>query len=82
MDKMIPIKIPLLNANEPEALLVSLVCAEGTLVVQEQVLAVIETTKSTGEILAEKSGYLVGLRYSVGDTLPAGETLALYWRNT
>jgi len=76
MNKLTPIKIPLLNANEPEALLVSLMCVDGAPVAQDQVLAVIETTKSTGEILAEKSGFLVGLRYTEGDTLPAGETLA------
>ncbi|MEA3327379.1 MAG: NeuD/PglB/VioB family sugar acetyltransferase [Chloroflexota bacterium] len=76
MDKLSPIKIPLLNANEPEALLVSLEYSEGELVKQDQVVAVIETTKSTGEILAEKTGYLVGLRYMEGETLPAGEILA------
>ena len=41
MEKLTPIKIPLLNANEPEALLVSLMCAEGTQVAQDQILAVI-----------------------------------------
>ena len=76
MDKLTPIKIPLLNANEPEALLVSLAYSEGEPVKRDQVLAVVETTKSTGEILAEKSGYLVGLCFSVGETLPAGEILA------
>jgi sugar O-acyltransferase (sialic acid O-acetyltransferase NeuD family) len=76
MEKLTPIKIPLLNANEPEALLVSLMCAEGTQVAQDQILAVIETTKSTGEIMADKPGYLVGLCFGEGDTLPAGETLA------
>ncbi len=76
MDKLTPIKIPLLNTNEPDALLVSLECKEGAPVKQGQVLAVIETTKSTGDILADKAGYLVGLRYMEGETLPAGEVLA------
>ena len=76
MDKLIPIKIPLLNPNEPEALLASLEASEGDRLEPGQVLAVIETTKSTGEILADTAGYLVGLRYRAGETLPAGEVLA------
>jgi sugar O-acyltransferase (sialic acid O-acetyltransferase NeuD family) len=75
MDKLIPIKIPLLNPNEPEALLASLDVAEGVAVKQGQVLAVIETTKSTGEIEAEASGFLVGLQHAEGDTLQAGDVL-------
>ena len=74
--KLTPIKIPLLNPNEPEALLVSVNFKEGDPVESEQVLAVIETTKSTGEILVEEAGYLVGLRFQPGQTLAAGETLA------
>jgi sugar O-acyltransferase (sialic acid O-acetyltransferase NeuD family) len=75
MDKLIPIKIPLLNPNEPEALLASLAAAEGAELKPGQVLAVIETTKSTGEVEAEASGYLVGLRYTEGETLQAGDVL-------
>ena len=74
--KLTPIKIPLLNPNEPEALLVELAIKEGEAVEIDQVIAVIETTKSTGEIIAEAAGYLVGLRYHQGETLPAGEALA------
>lgn len=76
MDKLTPIKIPLLNPNEPEALLASLAVTEGTAIEAGQVLAVVETTKSTGEIQAEKGGYFVGLRYSEGETLQAGDVLA------
>jgi acetyltransferase EpsM len=76
MDKLTPIKIPLLNPNEPEALLACLVVTEGTAIEVGQVLAVIETTKSTGEVQAEKEGYFVGLRYREGDTLQAGDVLA------
>ena len=74
-EKLIPVKIPLLNPNEPEALLVSLEVEEGGSVEQGQVLAVIETTKSTGEVQAEADGYLVGVRFTPGDTLHAGEIL-------
>jgi len=76
MNNLTPIKTPLLNPNEPVVLLVSLECSEGGPVEKGQVLAVIETTKSTGEIYAEASGYLVGLRFSAGESLHAGDVLA------
>jgi sugar O-acyltransferase (sialic acid O-acetyltransferase NeuD family) len=76
MHKLTPIQVPLLNTNEPEALLVSLEVNEGKKVTPDQVVAVIETTKSTGEIRAESGGYLVGLRFAEGDTLHAGDVLA------
>ena len=76
MPKLIPIKTPRLNPNEAEALFVSLEVSEGDPIEKGQVVAVIETTKSTGEVEANNSGYLVGLRYKAGDTVRAGETLA------
>ena len=75
-EKLIPIRIPLLNPNESEALLASVEIEEGQPVEAGQVLALIETTKSTGEVLVEAGGYLVGLRYEPGTSLQAGEVLA------
>ena len=75
-EPLIPIRIPLINPNETEALLVSLEVKEGDKVEAGQVLALIETTKSTGEVPAEASGYLVGLRFEPGDSLQAGDVLA------
>ena len=75
-EKLIPIRIPLLNPNETEALLASVEIEEGQPVETGQVLALIETTKSTGEVLAEAGGYLVGLRFEPGISLQAGEVLA------
>ncbi len=75
IEKLIPIRIPLLNPNEPEALLASIEIEQGTQVSKGDVIALIETTKSTGEITAEADGYLVGLRFQPGDTLSAGEVL-------
>jgi sugar O-acyltransferase (sialic acid O-acetyltransferase NeuD family) len=75
-EKLIPIRIPLLNPNESEALLASVEVEEGQPVEAGQVLALIETTKSTGEVLAEAGGYLVGLRFEPGTSLQAGEVLA------
>jgi len=76
MEKLIPIKIPLLNPNEPEALLASLEVQDGAPVNAGDVLALIETTKSTGEVTAEADGFLVGVRFHEGETLNAGEVLA------
>jgi sugar O-acyltransferase (sialic acid O-acetyltransferase NeuD family) len=76
MEKLTPITIPLINPNEPEALLAALEVVEGDRVEPGQVLALVETTKSTAEILAEQAGYLVGLRYAEGETLHAGDVLA------
>lgn len=76
MAELIPIKVPLLNPNEPEALLASLEMGEGASVKVGDILALIETTKSTGEIAAEADGFLVGIRYKEGETVNAGDVLA------
>ena len=76
MNNLTPIKIPLLNANEPEALLASVEIKEGQAVEAGDLVAVVETTKTTGEVRAERSGFLVGLRFEPGSTLQAGEVLA------
>ena len=71
----IPIVVPLLNPNEPEALIVSLLIKEGQFVNKAEVLATFETTKSASELYAEKDGYIVGLRLSQGEIGRAGEIL-------
>jgi pyruvate/2-oxoglutarate dehydrogenase complex dihydrolipoamide acyltransferase (E2) component len=76
MQKLTPIKIPLLNPNEPEALLASITVEEGAAIEAGQVVAEIETTKSTGEVQAETGGFLVGLRFKEGEALQAGDVLA------
>ena len=75
-EKLIPIQVPLLNPNEKEALLVALEAAEGSAIAQDDVVAIVETTKSTGELTAPASGYLVGVRFQPGQTLVAGDVLA------
>jgi acetyltransferase EpsM len=70
-----PVLIPLLNPNEPEALLAELFVTEGQHVRQGEPLCVLETTKSTTELQAEVEGYIRGLRYSKGDAARAGERL-------
>jgi sugar O-acyltransferase (sialic acid O-acetyltransferase NeuD family) len=76
MSDLIPIKIPLLNPNEPEALIAAVEVEEGHALEAGDTIALVETTKSTAEIKAETSGYLVGLRFKEGETLQAGEVLA------
>lgn len=69
------ILIPLLNPNEPEAHLITLYVAEKQFVRQGDLLCTLETTKSTAELLAEKNGYILGLRVQAGQTVSAGEVL-------
>jgi acetyltransferase EpsM len=71
-----PIIIPLINPNEPGSLLASLHFTTGQQVKKGDSLCMLETTKSTLELTAERDGFLVGLAAEVGQTLQAGEVLA------
>ena len=71
----IPVIFPLLNPNEPEARLVALAVKEGQQVAKDDVLATLETTKSTADLPAEADGYVAGLQYREGDRVRAGERL-------
>ncbi len=75
MTQATPITIPLLNPNEPEALLAALHVREGEHVDPESEICTLETTKSTQVLTAETAGYIVGLRYAPGQTVRAGEVL-------
>ncbi len=75
---MKPIKIPLINPNEPEALLVSLYVNEGQQVFAGDVICTLETTKSTLELTAEGEGYIVGLRFGEGETVRANDVLGYF----
>jgi pyruvate/2-oxoglutarate dehydrogenase complex dihydrolipoamide acyltransferase (E2) component len=75
MTEPIPITIPLINPNEPEARLVALHVAPGQHVESGDMLCTLETTKSTVDLTAETDGYLVGLVFEVGQTVEAGEIL-------
>jgi acetyltransferase EpsM len=70
-----PVLIPLLNPNEPEALLVDLFITEGQLVAEGDLLCSLETTKSSAEMTAETGGYICGLRLAKGQPVRAGEIL-------
>jgi len=75
MSEAIPVRIPLLNPNEPEALLVDLHVDEGQLIAPGDLLCTLETTKSTAEVTAEAAGYITGLSFTTGQTVRAGELL-------
>jgi sugar O-acyltransferase (sialic acid O-acetyltransferase NeuD family) len=67
--------IPLLNPNEPEALLVDLYIQEGQAVATGDVLCTLETTKSAADLLAEAAGYVTGLKLRPGQAARAGDLL-------
>ncbi len=67
--------IPLLNPNEPEALLAGLSITEGQEVKAGDLLCTLETTKSASDLYAEQDGIVIGLRAQAGETLRAGDLL-------
>ncbi len=69
------VTIPLLNPNEPEALLAALHVKEGQQVAAGELLATIETTKSAADLQAEQAGFIAGLSLEAGQTVRAGEIL-------
>lgn len=75
MSALFSVLVPLVNTNEVDSQLVNLAVKEGQFVQKDALLAVFETTKSTFELLAEQSGYVLGLDFSEGDTLQVGERL-------
>ena len=75
MNSAIPITIPLLNPNEPEAFLSNLLIENGQLVSEGDILCTLETTKSALDLHAERNGYVVGLDIHQGLTVKAGELL-------
>ena len=75
MTEPIPITIPLINPNEPGALLAALHVVAGQHVSLGDKLCTLETTKSTLELEADASGYLVGLAFEIGQTVQAGDIL-------
>lgn len=69
----VPVTIPLLNPNEPEALLAALHIGAGQYVAAGTMLCTLETTKSTAELSAEVSGFVIGLCCQAGQTVRAGD---------
>lgn len=70
------IRVPLLNANEPEARLVQVHVKDGQAVKKGEKLFTIETTKATSEIEAPEDGFVRILAVE-GSTLVLGDKLAV-----
>ena len=70
------IRLPLLNANEPEARLVSIHVKDGQAVARGERLFTVETTKAASDIDAPESGF-VRILAAEGATLAVGERLAV-----
>ena len=75
MSEAIPITIPLINPNEPEAMLAGLFVSNGQHVQPGDLICTLETTKSAQDLHAESEGFIAGLQSTPGDSLQAGETL-------
>jgi len=75
MNETLAVLIPLLNPNEQEVAIAALHVVEGQPVTSGDVLCTIETTKSTADIVAERDGFVVNLRYKQGDITLAGNKL-------
>jgi sugar O-acyltransferase (sialic acid O-acetyltransferase NeuD family) len=69
------VTIPLLNPNEPDALVAALHVREGQHVSAGDLLATLETTKSAADLQAEQAGFIAGLYLSVGAIARAGDIL-------
>ncbi|MBE3117246.1 MAG: hypothetical protein IMZ50_00640, partial [Candidatus Atribacteria bacterium] len=70
------ILVPLLNANEPEARLVSIHVIDGQAVEKGALLFTIETTKAASDIVSPETGFL-RLLTKEGDILAVGDRLAV-----
>src|SRR4030065_1099606 len=75
MTQPYPITIPLLNPNEPGALLAGVHVKPGQYVHVGDRLCTMETTKSTADLSAESAGYVTGVTFEPGQTVQAGEIL-------
>ncbi len=73
MSTAFEVRVPLLNPNEREAQLAALHVSEGKSISTGDLLCTLETTKSTADVVAERDGYVVGIRAAVGDRVVAGE---------
>jgi len=73
--------LPLLNPNEPEAVLAALFVFEGQWVDEGEPLCTLETTKSTADVEAETSGFVIDLNFAQGDRVCAGDILCFLSRD-
>lgn len=75
MDDHFVVEVPLVNPNEPDAMVVDVAVADGVEVVEGDLLCALETSKSVEDVYAEASGFVFGLAAKLGSTVTAGATL-------
>ena len=68
--------VPLLNANEPEARLVTVHVKDGQAIEKGVLLFTVETTKAVTDIISPDTGFF-RLLASEGDTFSVGDRLAV-----
>lgn len=71
----IPVPVPLLNANEPEARLVGVHVKDGQRVEKDALLFTIETTKAAADVESPAAGFVRIIAHE-GDTFAVGDMLA------
>jgi sugar O-acyltransferase (sialic acid O-acetyltransferase NeuD family) len=69
------VEVPLVNPNEPEAMVVDVAVADGAAVSEGDLLCALETSKSVEDLYAEVAGYVFGLVSKLGTTVAAGAVL-------
>jgi acetyltransferase EpsM len=69
------VEVPLLNPNEPEAMVVDVAVAEGARVEEGGLLCALETSKSVEDVYAEVAGFVFGLAAKLGSNVTAGAVL-------
>ncbi len=67
--------VPLLNPNEPEALIVQVNVRNGQHLQPGEIICTLETTKSAADLEAPQAGYILGLEYQAGQTVRSGDIL-------
>lgn len=70
-----PVTVPLINPNEPEALLAAVHIQEGQQINSGDLLFTLETTKSAQDVYSDTDGFIVGLTCEAGQTFHAGDLL-------
>lgn len=69
--------VPMLNANEDELTVVDVCVKEGDQVANGQLLFVVESTKTTSDVLNTAAGYVRNIAFRNGDLAAVGATLCV-----
>lgn len=70
---------PLVNTNEPEALVIEVAVSPGDVVAEGDLICVLETSKSAEDVLSEFAGHVGPLRVAVNDMVEAGALICEIW---